>query len=211
MSDPFKEWMPALKRPRRLPRALSLDEVRSLIAAGQAGAASDPDTIFAILLLSATGLRVSELCSIRAADLSGDGSTIHITGKGSRDRIVYVADEKLRNGLIERRAARIHEAGITAPLLLNSRGTPLQPQTLRRRLHRLRQGLGIDKIITPHMLRHTAATLLIERGTDIRYVQRLLGHASIATTELYTRVNDVALKRAVAAADVVGFLRSQAE
>ncbi|PPR25456.1 MAG: Tyrosine recombinase XerD, partial [Alphaproteobacteria bacterium MarineAlpha10_Bin1] len=149
------------------------------------------------LVISVTGVRVSELCAIAAIDVSTDGSSIQVLGKGSRDRIVYVSDAGLREDFMARRNRRINEEGERAPLLVNGRGARLQPQTLRQRLHKLRVRNGMSRTITPHMLRHTAATLLIESGTDIRFVQRLLGHASIATTEIYTQVNDRSLRRAV--------------
>ncbi len=197
LADPFKAWSPSLKRPKRLPRAVSCDEIRSLVSPTNRSRHTDVETVFAILLISVTGIRVSELCAIRTTDVSPDGASIHIAGKGARDRIVYVSDDDLRCNLRERRSARIAQEGEKARLLLNSRGTGLQPQALRRRLRNLCARANLPRIVTPHMLRHTAATLLIESGTDIRFVQRLLGHASIATTEIYTQVNDRSLRRAV--------------
>lgn len=195
--NPFLDWSPSLKRPKRLPRAVSHGDVRSLVDGAGDLTRIDVDTVFAVLVISATGVRVSELCAIRVIDVSMDGSSVQVMGKGARDRIVYVSDERLRRDFVDRRRRRMAEEGETAPLLINSRGTRLQPPTLRRRLHSLSRRTGISRVITPHMLRHTAATLLLESGTDIRFVQRLLGHASIATTEIYTQVNDVALKRAI--------------
>jgi site-specific recombinase XerD len=90
-----------------------------------------------------------------------------------------------------------------APLFRNQRGTAITPQCVRLRLHALTRGVKIGKRITPHMLRHTAATLLLEGGVDIRFVQRLLGHASIATTQIYTHVTDIALRHALERADVM--------
>ncbi len=208
LTDPFKTWSPCLKRPKRLPRAVSCDEIRSLVSPINKSRHIDAETVFAILLISVTGIRVSELCAIRSTDISPDGSSIHVAGKGSRDRIVYVSDENLRLNLTERRSARIAEGGEMAPLLLNSRGAGLQPQALRRRLRNLCARANLPRIVTPHMLRHTAATLLIESGTDIRFVQRLLGHASIATTEIYTQVNDRSLRRAVFEANTLQLIAS---
>lgn len=79
----------------------------------------------------------------------------------------------------------------------------MTPQCLRLRLHRLAQSKALKATVTPHMLRHTAATLLLEAGIDIRFVQRLLGHASIATTQIYTHVSNVALRNALEKADVI--------
>jgi integrase/recombinase XerD len=84
----------------------------------------------------------------------------------------------------------------------------MRPQSIRAKLKAIAIVSGIKRRITPHMLRHTAATLLIETGTDIRFVQRLLGHSSIATTELYTHVTDEALRSSLARADVLSNLRA---
>ena len=88
-------------------------------------------------------------------------------------------------------------------MFLNRRGLPLRPQSIRLQLRKYADRAGIGRRVTPHMLRHTAATLLIETGVDIRFVQRLLGHSSIAMTEIYTHVSDEALQSALARADVL--------
>ncbi len=204
--DPFDRWNPSIKKTQRLPRALTEQEVSRLIRNKYALTKINLETIFCVLLLSATGIRVSELCGIKAIDVSHDGAAIYINGKGSRERIVYVGNIKLQQSLVDRRSSRIKANGMNSHLLLNTRLMPLKPQTLRLRIHKLRTNAAIEKRITPHMLRHTAATLLIEAGTDIRFVQRLLGHASIATTEIYTKVSDKALRHAICKADTVGNL-----
>ena len=91
----------------------------------------------------------------------------------------------------------------TKALFRNRRNSPLSSQCLRLRLHALTKRITIPRTITPHMLRHTAATLLLEGGVDIRFVQKLLGHASIATTQIYTHVTDRALRSALEKADVM--------
>jgi integrase/recombinase XerD len=106
-------------------------------------------------------------------------------------------------GTVERRK---REAASHAPLFLNRHGTALKPQSVRSRLRRYARQIWLTRRITPHMLRHTAATLLIETGVDIRFVQRLLGHSSIATTEIYTHVSDEALRTTLERANVLGTL-----
>jgi integrase/recombinase XerD len=111
----------------------------------------------------------------------------------------------------EREGAPQHEAGggsghSHTALFLNRHGLPMQPQSIRARLRRQAGAAGVARRVTPHMLRHTAATLLIETGVDIRFVQRLLGHSSIATTEIYTHVSDEALRTTLERADVLGTL-----
>jgi site-specific recombinase XerD len=131
-----------------------------------------------------------------------------VLGKGRRERMVYVSDswiaELLRHHLATRSALNLpHEQ-----LLSNQRGQPLSTAALRSRLSKASAQAGIKRRITPHMLRHTAATQLVESGVDIRFVQRLLGHASIATTEIYTHVSDQSVHRAIKRANVLGRVRA---
>ncbi|MEO0369467.1 MAG: tyrosine-type recombinase/integrase [Pseudomonadota bacterium] len=180
---------------------MSRESVAKLVQLPKAASKIEKDTIFLVLLIGATGLRVSELCSIKLLDVSDDGGSIHVHGKGAKDRIVYVGNCELSAKLREIKTERRQVDAIDALLFLNKRGKGLAPQTVRRRLHKIVRSRGFDAAITPHSMRHTAATMLLEQGTDIRFVQRQLGHSSISTTELYTHVTDIALQRAIASAD----------
>lgn len=142
----------------------------------------------------ATGMRVGELSKLRLADLSPDASAVRIHGKGSRDRVAYITDVVLQQQLLQLVGSRGKGGTEKGALFLNRNGAPVRPQSIRARLRRYAVKLGLARRVTPHMLRHTAATLLIETGVDIRFVQRLLGHSSIATTEIYTHVSDEALR-----------------
>lgn len=207
MADPFSGWRLALPKRKRLPKALSRGEVLSLLGPGiaNAGRRGDEDFIaIAVRLMVATGVRVGELCSLRVADLAPDGASLRVHGKGSRDRVAYISDAGFRRELARLVHVRRHEGGPGAPLLVNRHGSKLKPQSVRQKLHRAAAGAGLTRRITPHMLRHTAATLLIETGVDIRIVQRLLGHSSIATTEIYTHVSDEALRTSLERANVLG-------
>ena len=173
------------------------------------GRFNDLTALVALELLFATGVRVGELVSITLQRLDLEEGVIAIIGKGDRERRVFVADSALRRLLaayLEARArlgtgaAGAVGAAATEPLLVNSRGRPASTQLIRKLLARLATGAGLARHVTPHMLRHSAATHLLEAGVDIRYVQRLLGHHSIATTELYTQVSDGSLKSAITAA-----------
>jgi site-specific recombinase XerD len=208
MPDPFLRWRLQLPRRKRLPRALSASEVSSLLRvfsprsrAGDTSSAARSST--AVRLMIATGIRVGELCKLKVDDIAPDGRSFRIHGKGARDRVGYVSDGLLRADL--ERLVRWHRAQGSASghLFLNRRGLPLKPQSVRSELRRYSTRSGAARRITPHMLRHTAATLLIERGVDIRFVQRLLGHSSIATTEIYTHVSDEALRTTLERADVL--------
>jgi integrase/recombinase XerD len=204
--DPFGDWRLSIARRKKLPRALSRGEISSLLSALQRSLRDNQGSELevAVRLMIATGVRVGELCKLRADDLSPDGATVRIRGKGSRDRIVYVADTSLRADLRRFSHHGRRMAGSSVPLFVNRRGSGLKPQSIRARLHQIARQAGLMQRVTPHMLRHTAATLLIEKGVDIRIVQRLLGHSSIATTEIYTHVSDQALKITLERADVLG-------
>lgn len=154
-------------------------------------------------LLIVTGLRIGELTSLRVRDVSSAATQIRVRGKGDRERTVYVANDRLQTDFRRFWEERCDLAGSQAWLFTNSKGDPLTPQAFRKRLRTLSKSLRIEPHLTPHRFRHSAATMLIEEGVDIRLVQRLLGHASIATTEIYTRVSDNSLSSAVAAADTL--------
>src|ERR1041385_5434878 len=207
MSDPFARWRLQLPRRKRLPRALSAPEVSLLLrgfsARTPANSGGNARTSTAVRLMIATGIRVGELCKVKVDDVAPDGRSFRIHGKGARDRTGYVSDAGLRADLEKlMRWRRAHGSG-GGHLFLNRRGLPLKPQSVRAELRRYSTRAGTARRITPHMLRHTAATLLIERGVDIRFVQRLLGHSSIATTEIYTHVSDEALRVTLERANVL--------
>ncbi|MGN6571060.1 MAG: tyrosine-type recombinase/integrase [Pseudolabrys sp.] len=213
-TDPFTGLKLQLPRRKRLPRALSRPEIRSLMAAlppaAPASGGADDVLATAVGLMVATGIRVGELCRLALEDVSPDGATARVHGKGSRDRIVYVSDARLRRALRAHVASRRRADGPRAPLFLNRNGAALKTQSIRSRLKRHARQAGLARRVTPHMLRHTAATLLIETGVDIRFVQRLLGHSSIATTEIYTHVSDEALRTTLERANVLASLSRRA-
>jgi len=156
----------------------------------------------------ATGVRVHEVVGIACDDIDLQAQSIRILGKGRRERHVFLPDSWL-TALTATYLQVRGELGIAHPhLLFNSCHNPLTTQAMRSRLKKAADAAGLDLQITPHMLRHTAATQLMEAGVDIRYIQRLLGHSSLATTELYTHVSDGALKRVVMAADTLARYRN---
>jgi site-specific recombinase XerD len=160
-------------------------------------------TLLGVALMLTTGVRVHEVVGIACDDIDLRAQSIRVLGKGRRERHVFLSNAwliALTTAYLQVR----NEMGIAhARLLFNSRYAPLTTQAMRFRLGKAADAAGLDLRITPHMLRHTAATQLIEAGVDIRYIQRLLGHASLATTELYTHVSDGALRRVVMAADTL--------
>jgi site-specific recombinase XerD len=204
-------------RRRTLPRVIPTYELDLLFSYLQRAAllSGDPQpqavrarphqytTLLGVALMLATGVRVHEVVGIGREDIDLRTQSIRILGKGRRERHVFLSNTWL-TALTAAYLQVRGELGIThAHLLFNSLHNPLTTQTMRSRLKKAADAAGLDLEITPHMLRHTAATQLMEAGVDIRYIQRLLGHASLATTELYTHVSDGALKRVVTAADTL--------
>ena len=211
IADPFVGWRLKLPRRKRLPRALSRDETTCLLACSQRSGQSKPLKRSNILgteigLMISTGIRVGELCKIQVGDVSHDGSNLRIHGKGSRDRMVYISDVQLRTDLVKLVSLRERLQGQSAPLFINRNGVKMRPHSFRAKLRNFAGQAGVRRRVTPHMLRHTAATLLIESGVDIRIVQRLLGHSSIATTEIYTHVSDETLRTTLERANILSAL-----
>ena len=198
--SPFHRLKPRISLPRRLPRNLTRVELRDLLASARRESEARPaDLPRAVLRLAleslfATGIRVGELCTIRLRDMDLVGGTVRIRGKGNRERCVFLVDAALRALLSA--FLRLREAVCPASdlLLVTGRGTPVRTDYIRRKLHQLVARTPISRRITPHMLRHSAATQLLEAGVDIRFVQKLLGHGSISTTEIYTHVSDESLR-----------------
>jgi len=182
---------------RYIPSFLTVDEVFCLLDApdGRDSFALRDRAIME--LLYATGMRVSELISCDLGDLDFTAEMVKVTGKGSKERIVpfgRVAVEALnryfpqRDALIATRIERGHQPEKKA-LFLNSRGTRLTARSVERLISRYGLRAGIQVTVTPHALRHSFATHLLEMGADLRVVQELLGHVSLSTTQKYTHVN----------------------
>lgn len=155
-------------------------------------------------ILISTGIRVGELTSIQINQLHIADGRIRIFGKGQRERFVFIPDKaaiQLIKCYIKFRDSKSPEHDF---VLINSRGKPASTQYIRKLVKELAKQANISRNVTPHMYRHSAACELLEAGTDIRYVQRLLDHHSISTTQLYTHVNDKVLKEQIVSANVIG-------
>ena len=205
-ASPFHGVDLTIRLPKRLPRCLTASELRALFHARATAPAIDA---LALLLLFTTGVRVGELSAVRVGDVDLEARTIRVHGKGDRERQVFLPGEGTVAEIVAQISTRPQaEQRSDAPLLANRKGAPAGTPRLRAGLRRLSQKAGITRRITPHMLRHSAATTLMEAGVDIRFVQRLLGHRSISTTELYTHVSDERLKRVILTADTLGRLNT---
>ena len=194
IEDPFRGARIRIRMPKRLPRVIARSDLRRLLRPHMSEQAfSDLTAYVATELLFATGMRVSELASLLDSAVDLDDATITIIGKGNRQRRVFVPDE-IQSLLREYRSVRDRCVNDAETFLVNSRGAAASPQMIRRLIRIHGERASVRDRITPHMFRHSVATYLLEEGVDIRYVQRLLGHRSISTTEMYTQVADAALK-----------------
>jgi integrase/recombinase XerC len=201
----------SIRLPRRLPRALKVHEMRLLLAAADHAIRKCPATVryeaqlmrFTIVCLFTTGLRIGELVAAGLSDVSAHDGTIQVRGKGNRERRVYLPGAQALSALAKYLAARARVRRESDNLLITSEGSAASAQFIRTRLRSLAERAGIARRVTPHMLRHTAASQLLEAGVDIRLVQILLGHSSIATTQIYTEVRDAALKERLATANTL--------
>jgi integrase/recombinase XerD len=140
-------------------------------------------------LLFGTGVRVSELCSLRYSDIGIGYSSICVNGKGSKERNIKIINEDIIKALknyYSLFSEQINEGGF---FFINRCGRRLSEQSVRLMIRKYRKKGNINKNITPHMFRHTFATLLLEQDVDIKYIQNILGHSSIMTTQIYTHVS----------------------
>jgi integrase/recombinase XerD len=195
--DPAEE-IDSAKAPRSLPRYLSLDEVERLLKAPEVSTPEGLRDRAMIELLYATGLRVSELVSLRIKDLQFEAGYLVSRGKGRKERVVPFGrsakrwiERYLQSSRPALLAGRPREEG----LFLSRRGRPMT----RQRFFQLLQGhgrlAGIERTLSPHVVRHSFATHLLEHGADLRSLQLMLGHSNIGTTQIYTHVSRERLRK----------------
>ena len=139
-------------------------------------------------LLFATGVRVSELCTLGYDDVRLEEGEIKIYGKGAKERFVQIANPNVLGALHCYQEAYKDAITQSGAFFVNRLHKPLSDQSVRSIVNKYCRLAGVESHITPHMFRHSFATLLLEEGVDIRYIQRLLGHSSILTTQIYTHV-----------------------
>lgn len=176
----------APRKPRRLPRTLDADQVTRLLEIGGEAPLERRDTAMAELFYS-SGLRLAELAAVDLDDIDGHARLITVTGKGNKTRTVPVgtaALEAIRRWLEVRCAGEGERA-----LFTSARGGRLSPRSIQARLRLQGRRAGMHQDVHPHMLRHSFASHLLESSGDLRAVQELLGHANIATTQIYTHLD----------------------
>jgi integrase/recombinase XerD len=210
VASPFRRMQIRIREPKRLPRTLTLAQLERILttayreaaaldAAGQEPSPALMRDVAVMELLFATGARVSELCNLKRDSVDLVNGTVRIFGKGRRERVIHVGDEEVLHAL------RCYISAVHGPTLepdgfffQNRMGGRLSEQSVRTILRKRVAGAGLDVRVTPHVFRHSVATLLLEEGVDIRYIQQFLGHSSITTTQIYTHVHDSAQKRIIA-------------
>jgi integrase/recombinase XerD len=181
-----------------LPKFLSMDQVDALIAAADVATPRGLRDRAMIEVLYATGMRVSELVGLRSADLHLDAHYVTCVGKGNKERLIPIGDEAtdwVRRYQREGRPQILTSGRGTSPrLFLNARGRPLSRVGFWKILKAYGQRAGLPGSISPHVLRHSFATHLLDRGADLRAIQTMLGHADLSTTQIYTHVLETRLR-----------------
>ena len=197
--NPFRKLKLSLKEPKLLPKTLELSEIKRVLKYLYSLKNSYFDKtsfsykllirdIVSIEILFSTGIRVSELSNLKKNEINIKQGIVKIFGKGSKERIIQICDKEVLNLLKEYSILFNLNSNPNNHFLLNRLNNNFSEQSIRAMIHKYEQKLGLRQI-TPHMFRHSFATLLLEEGVDVRYIQNMLGHSSISTTQIYTKVN----------------------
>lgn len=176
------------KLPKSLPKALSLKEMQTLLAGDPAAEGGNIRQRVIVELLYATGMRVTELSNLKVTDLTLDQEpTLRVCGKGNKERLVPLSERTISTLKLYMDKSNVHQPENTSKWLFPSRrGHPLTRQRIFQIVREAGQAVGIE--LSPHHLRHTFATHLLENDADLRSVQIMLGHADLTTTQIYTKV-----------------------
>ena len=195
--------MTLIRTPRqnkRLPKAITIDQVERLLSSPPEGDVLGRRDRAMLETLYSTGIRVSELVGLDLSDLDLPGEALHVRGKGKKERLVPLGTHAL--GAIQKYIDMIQsderfgpawreaqsKGGDEQPLFVNKHGGRLSSRSVRRKLDKYLRQVGLDPTISPHTLRHSFATHLLDNGADLRSVQELLGHQSLSTTQVYTHL-----------------------
>lgn len=184
------------KLPERIPQFLTEEEVRGLLLAAQGRTFRQARLRAAAELLYATGIRASELVTLRLDAVHLEEGWVRVTGKGGKERIVPIHDRSRRalRDYLNMRQSRFELKSGSPEVFLSSRGRALSRSQLWREIRRLAKKAGLSREVYPHLFRHSFASHLLRHGADLRSVQELLGHSSISTTQIYTHLEKSGLK-----------------
>jgi integrase/recombinase XerD len=208
--NPFRKMEVRIKETRRLPRTIPLHDLKRLFKHLYRLKQDhlDPDSyaykaltrdIAVLEILFATGARVAEVCNLRDEDVDLRRGRVKILGKGGRERMLELCDGEALEAIKNYRFICNEQIKSNGYFFYNRLGGRLSEQSVRAGLRRCADKAGVEGKVTPHMLRHSLATLLLEEGVNIRYIQSLLGHTSIMTTQIYTEVQERHQRRVLTA------------
>jgi len=190
------------KREKRLPFFLNTDEVTKLIEAPSKATWEGKRDRAMLETLYSSGLRVSELVGLNHEDMDLFGGLLRVRGKGKKERIVPVGQVAVQavQDYLQHKAPKDGDVGFKRPIYINRRGGRLTDRSVRRMILKYSRLVALKKDVSPHTLRHSFATHMLDRGADLRSVQELLGHENLSTTQIYTHVTTRRLKEAYDAA-----------
>ena len=197
-ANPFNKLRIQFREPVRLPKIIPLHTIEAFLSTlylAEQNAKTPYQKkhrlrdIAVIELLFATGMRISELCCLKQQDVDLKNGTVLIFGKGAKERFIQIGNADVLKALKKYKLAFTEELSQSEWLFVNRLNERLSEQSVRLMINHYCRQAGIDMHITPHMFRHSFATLLLEADVDIRYIQKMLGHSSITTTEIYTSVS----------------------
>lgn len=209
-SNPIRKVRLNLKEPFRLPVVLDLSEMKKIFGVlyrkmhklqnKQSFQYKCVVRDIAILeLLFATGIRVGELCNLKCSNIDLNRGFIKVNGKGSKERIIQLCNPELLHALKRYNRISLQLRPVSGKhFFLNRLNKPLSSQSVRFMIKKYVAETNIRKSVTPHTFRHTFATMLLEEGVDIKYIQKILGHSSILTTQIYTHVSNQKQKEILA-------------
>jgi integrase/recombinase XerC len=192
------------KQTKRLPKAIGVEQVERLLSAPDNKETLGSRDCAILETLYSTGVRVSELVDLNRNDLDYSDQTMHVRGKGKKERIVPLGSHAMaaiRHYLMllepDARFAKLRQQSMIEPsvaLFINKNGGRLSSRSVRRKLDKYLKSSGLDPTISPHTLRHSFATHLLDNGADLRSVQELLGHQSLSTTQIYTHLSSMRMR-----------------
>ena len=196
--NPFNKLDTRFREEKLLPKTIpfhSIQKFLSVLYEQKSLASSDYQLrccvrdIAVIELLFATGMRISELCSLKPESIDLESGNILIYGKGAKERVIQIGNPEVISALLLYQEYFEEDIAACGYFFVNKRKNKLSDQSVRFMINRYAEIADITQHITPHMFRHSFATLLLEQDVDIRYIQQMLGHSSISTTEIYTHVS----------------------
>lgn len=200
LSNPLRKMRIKIKEERLLPIVMEIDEIKKIFRNAYQNVKprnkttpyayfESLRTVVVIEMLFATGARVSEISDLREKDVNLYSGSVTLKGKGNRERIIQICNNETLQIMNVYKQFRGKYSKNEEYFLINRFGKKLSDQSIRNMIKHISKKAGVNKPITPHKFRHTVATLLLENDVDIKYIQAILGHSSIMTTQIYTHVN----------------------